>query len=221
MMLKQCLEMVKGRVEGVLHVGAHTGQEAPIYKELGIERVVWVEANPELLDELRANVAPQEVIHATVWGTSQQMTFNISSNSGHSSSLLKAGTVKKCYPDIVWDERQIKVTTTTIDKLSKAHDLSRINALVMDIQGAEAEALQGAWRFLRQIDFVYTEINFDSVYHGCPDPSYLESFLPGFTCSALADTTNGWGDAFYHRYRWSVLDFKTRHWALLPTECNE
>lgn len=219
MMLDLCLKDLAHRVNGVLHVGAHTGQERDIYKKHGIERVVWVEANPELIEPLKAHVAPQPVIQAAVWSShSNVMQLNISSNDGHSSSLFPAGTVKKVYPDIVWDEKRVAVTTTTLDKLAADHDLTGINMLVMDIQGAEAKALAGAWRFMRQIDYVFVELNFESVYVGCAHAHDVERELPGFTCTAFGDTQCGWGEAMYQRYRWSAMDFKARQWKLKPME---
>lgn len=34
--------------KGIIHVGAHMGEESEVYSELGIENVVWVEANEKI-----------------------------------------------------------------------------------------------------------------------------------------------------------------------------
>ena len=41
---------------GVLHVGANVGEEAPVYDELGIIHVCWIEANKEIYDKLCENL---------------------------------------------------------------------------------------------------------------------------------------------------------------------
>ena len=43
-------------IKNVLHVGADRGGELPQYKEIGVEKVVWVEANPEVYGELLENL---------------------------------------------------------------------------------------------------------------------------------------------------------------------
>ena len=35
-------------IKRVLHVGADRGGELPQYQQMGVEEVVWVEANPEV-----------------------------------------------------------------------------------------------------------------------------------------------------------------------------
>ena len=37
---------------GVLHVGAHLGEEKPEYERYGFGKIFWVEANPMLCDRL-------------------------------------------------------------------------------------------------------------------------------------------------------------------------
>lgn len=42
-------------VEGVIHVGANSGQERGIYNRFGL-RVIWIEPTPEIFMELRKNL---------------------------------------------------------------------------------------------------------------------------------------------------------------------
>ena len=39
-------------IKKVVHVGADRGGELPQYKNMGVEEVVWLEANPEVYQEL-------------------------------------------------------------------------------------------------------------------------------------------------------------------------
>lgn len=210
MILDQALEMAGGNVYGVLHLGANKGQEAEMYRKFGVKKVVWVEADPSLIEELNKNVTPDLVIQAAVWSCDKDMTFHLASNNGESSSLLEFGTAHaKNYPHITYTG-ETTLRTTTVDQLAKDHDLKNINMLSLDLQGAEAAALSGAWRFLRQIDYVYTEISFEEVYKGGAYVRDIEQCLPHFTCPILADTTLGWGDAFYIRYKTSANDIRAR-----------
>ncbi len=51
---------ISAEVKRVLHVGADRGGELPQYKEMGVEEVVWVEANPEVYEELLENLTNHE-----------------------------------------------------------------------------------------------------------------------------------------------------------------
>src|SRR5882762_6712763 len=44
------------RISGVIHVGAHAGEERDQYAKLGL-RVIWIEPIPEVFERLQANIA--------------------------------------------------------------------------------------------------------------------------------------------------------------------
>ena len=53
--------------KGVLHVGAHEGQEAKAYRDLGVSKVVWIEGNYRIYRRLLNNLERfdnQIAIHA-------------------------------------------------------------------------------------------------------------------------------------------------------------
>jgi len=64
------LQCKKG-VRGVIHVGAHVGQEAFEYYSLVQDKAVHIECNPAVIPALRQNVSclGQAVIHACLWGS--------------------------------------------------------------------------------------------------------------------------------------------------------
>jgi hypothetical protein len=55
---------------------------------------------------------------------------------------------------------------------------------------------------IRELDYIYLEVNAEEVYKGCallPDiDSYLKHY--GFLRLATVMTKANWGDAFYKRY---------------------
>ena len=48
----------KADIKGILHLGAHLGEEAQDYHIAGIFQVIWVEGNPTLVERLKENVSP-------------------------------------------------------------------------------------------------------------------------------------------------------------------
>jgi FkbM family methyltransferase len=192
------------QITGVLHVGAHLG-EAADYHALGIEKVIWIEANPNVLSKLRANVEPYgyQVVHALIMDAEHNgVPFNVTNYDGMSSSIFEWGTHTQLSPDTIV-EHKIYLDSTTLDKLDL--DYSGINFLNMDLEGAELLALKGATNLLKQIEYLYLEVRTDYVYLRAPLIDELEAYIPQFErlTIGMAEylTTNdaGWGDAFYVR----------------------
>jgi len=86
---------------GVLHVGAHYGEEAAVYDKLwpGV-KVFWVEADPNSVRVLRKKLRGYRnhvVVAEVVTDMIKDVEFNIA-NNGESSSMLEFGTHKKEHP---------------------------------------------------------------------------------------------------------------------------
>jgi FkbM family methyltransferase len=187
------------RVKGLIHAGAHKGEEAPVYSALGFGAVAWIEAIPKLAQELSLVIEPPStVVNAALWSTpNEKMTFKVTSALG-SSSLFELKEIKVEYPTITVLE-EIEVVTETLDRL----DLSRPekNLLVLDLQGAEYEALLGAKKTLEKMDYVITEVNRAELYKGIKLVKDLDRLLVNrdFIRVATRWTRHGWGEALYLR----------------------
>ncbi len=202
------------KIDGVLHVGAHEGEEAEEYFALGVGQVWWVEANPAVLPLLRRKLGGYEghhVIEGLVYSeVGVQLPFNITNYNGMSSSIFEFGTHPEFSPDTKFVDR-ITLTSTTIDQMVTEHGIAA-NFLNMDLQGAELHALLGAVNLLPSIDAVYCEVNKAQVYKGCAQIEDLDSVLASFGLKRVEThwvlTTlsrsrgkkdDGWGDALYIR----------------------
>lgn len=186
---------------GVLHVGAHLGEEASSYAQLGWSPTIWVEAQPKLVQKLRETLQPDNnrIIQAAVWGTAGlPLKLHVASNS-MSSSLLDFGSHSKSYPEITYIE-EVDVITQRLDSLISEVDMP--NFLNIDIQGAELEAIKSLGRLLKHLDFIYVEVNRKEVYKGCTLVSELDDFLDANDFQRSATRwffKEGWGDAIYIR----------------------
>lgn len=194
-------------IKGIIHVGANLAQEAEVYDSNGIKRVIWVEALPDKYEEILPIVSKykdHDVVCACVSDKDGDIvTFNVSSNDGQSSSFLEFGTHSTHHPDVTF-VKQIQLETFKLDTILDETPLELFNMLVMDIQGAEYKALQGAFNMLYLMDWVYLEVNKEEVYKGCGLITEIDSFLKNerfeferVETKWAGDT--GWGDALYRR----------------------
>lgn len=186
----------------VLHVGAHTGEEAPAYKRNGFFPVWWVEGNPDLEHILRIRLRQYREHHVVIALLSDRVSevpFHIASN-GESSSMLELGTHLKEHPSVSYVSTKT-LKTTTVDLLAKAGEIGRATFMNLDVQGAELLVLKGAREYLEGVQAVYTEVNDQELYVGCPLIEDLDDFLKarGFQFVGKRMTRNHWGDGIWRR----------------------
>lgn len=181
------------QVNGVLHIGAHVCEEAPLYKSWSVpdQNIVWVDAIPRVDGVYAALISDTD---------GEQVTFRITNNH-QSSSMLELGTHLSQHPDVYEIGQQI-MTTTTVNTFLKRlpPDVQKsINYLHLDIQGAELKALKGASALLQQLDVIVTEVNMEHLYKDCALLPDIDSFLLdyGFKRVGLSLTKHQWGDAMY------------------------
>jgi FkbM family methyltransferase len=183
---------------GVIHVGAHAGEESNDYRAHNWAPVIWVEANPHLIHRLREVVAKEDtVICAALWDENQvPIEFNIATN-GESSSLLQPALHLEEYPEIHFGS-QITLQTSRLDSLFTEIP----NFLNLDVQGAELRVLRGMGKLIDSLDYIYTEVNEAELYVNCAKLVELEKFLEvaGFKRLCLRrHGRSGWGDALFVR----------------------
>lgn len=191
-----------GKITGIIHCGAHLGEEAAEYAAAGISNVWWVEANPNVLEKIQQHVEPysHRVLHALLWEEENvELPFHVTNYDGMSSSILEFGTHPNFSPDTVFVEEQT-MCSATLDTLIDDFNINGINMLVMDLQGVEGRCLRGAVDLIPMLDFVMSEVNCDEVYKGCTRVEEIDDILYDFDrveTHWVGD--QGWGDAFWVR----------------------
>lgn len=184
--------------KGILHVGAHRGEELEDYLAEGIDNIIFIEAmeNPATYLKERCKDYPNiRVIHACVSDLPGVTDFYQTSN-GQSSSMLPLKTHLTEHPDVtVVDTYRVK--THRIDSLVK-EDLTGW-FLNLDIQGAELKAIRGMGTMIMQFIAVYTEVNVKELYAGCAMLDDMDAYLGacGFKRKEEVISGHGWGDALF------------------------
>ena len=198
----QFLRATGKAVTGILHVGAHECEEKRDYNQEGIvdSNIVWVEGNKDKVLEMRMK-GIDNIYCALIDETEHEVTFHIT-NNGQSSSILPLETHLQHYPHITVTEER-KLTTTTLENLIKKTGIpiETLNFWNFDIQGAELSALKGAGDYLKYADYIYVEVNVESLYKGCALLPEMDAFLSskGFQRAGMQLVKQGWGDALYVR----------------------
>jgi FkbM family methyltransferase len=197
--LKKLMDRFKFKPTGVIHVGGNIGEEAIQYANAGIEKVIWIEANPGIFTKLQGNIKGYRghtaVLACVGDEDGKEVMFHVANNAGQSSSYFDLGTHKNQHPEVKYVE-DIPMTLQRIDSLGL--DLNGVDYLSMDLQGSEYPALRGMGDILRQLKYAYLEINRADVYKGCAQVNDIDLFMNGFGFKRVAtEWCGGWGDGFF------------------------
>ena len=204
-------------IKKVVHVGADRGGELPQYRNMGVEEVVWVEANPEVYQELLENLELMNISEVKSLPFNQLISdsddietdFNIyyGWDAGHlvgnkgMSSLLKAKNSwwgSECYRGTV--KLQSSTLDTFLEKNSLGYDYDMLN---MDTQGAELMVCKGAVKLLESVKYINSEVTlYNPQYEGNPLFNEIYDFLKPFGFIHIETELSGdgnWGDAVFEK----------------------
>ena len=204
MYIREFVRLHNLNAKGVLHVGAHEAEEVDEYIAAGFAEqapIIWVEAQADLVDILKRKLNPKEnkVYCAVAWDVDGvTKTFNVTSKSA-SSSLFELDEHRRIYPEIDIVQK-IQVTTSRLDSTLSPNDL--FDFVVLDIQGAESQAIEGLGKRINSVNWIFTEVSKKELYAGATQYKDLDSQLSelGFRRVFTAwDRRAGWGDALYAR----------------------
>ena len=170
-------EFIK-KSKGILHIGAHLGQEGKRYFQYGT-KVLWVEAIPTVYEKLKVNIGGfpnQEAVCALLENEDNvTIDFNLASNSLASSSIFNFGN------DLGFKNRQmqskISLQMTRLDSIYTAETIADYEHWVIDVQGAELLVLKGAGNLLANCKSLLVEVSTRQVYDGGALWHELENFL--------------------------------------------
>ena len=166
-------------IRGIIHIGAHYGEEIQEYVDNGIQKITVFEPLSKNFDVLcqrmqnvNADIEGYQVALGSKKGTA---TMHLSSNEAQSSSILKPKQHLELHPDVFFEGTEdVEVCLLDDYKFDKA------NFINIDVQGYELEVFRGGRKTLEQIDYIYCEVNRDEVYEGAPMVEELDEFLSDF-----------------------------------------
>lgn len=193
------------KINGIIHIGAHYGQEHSLYESVNAKHVVYFEPHPDSFARLRKNLKKKQnttLVNKALGSSEGVFDMHCSKdNAGMSNSMLKPADHATIYPGIVFDH-VVKVPVSTLDKEIHILDKSIVeclNCIAIDVQGFEMEVFKGGEETLKKVDSIFTEINFRPMYESCALAEDLDSFLGKFNFyrTDTLDTGAGWGDALY------------------------
>jgi FkbM family methyltransferase len=205
-----------GTVDGVVHVGAHEGQEVDAYLARGAKRVVLVEPNPDACRVLRERYGARpdvHVIEAAALDDEGRARLQLHTSRGGSTepaSVLALARFKEIVPTLE-TPAEIEVDAAPLDVLLNREGLdpAAFELLNVDVQGAELHVLRGAEHVLASVRAVLVEVHVVELYSGGATEDQIDSFLVARRFRRVdaeyhelydeSGTFPAWGEALYVR----------------------
>jgi FkbM family methyltransferase len=158
------------KYRSVIDGGANRGSFTDAFLQLHRpEKLVLVEAIPELAEKLRARYAARpdiSVISAALSDKNGEAQFEINRSDASSSLLPIDPRNSAWFSRDLTVARTIRVPTLTLPALMEAQRLETVDLLKLDLQGAERFVLTGGETVLDRVRVIYTEIFFEQLYAG-------------------------------------------------------
>lgn len=188
----------KMNIKGVIHIGAHFGEENSTYSDLKIKNRIFFEPLKSNFKVLQENIGENYILINKALGNENKniQMFVETANNGQSSSILEPWIHLRQYPHIRFESTEEVEMVRLDDFLSNKNDYNFIN---IDVQGFELEVFKGSEKTLLGIDYIMTEINRAEVYKNCAKIEELIDFLKPFGFVLVEETWDGqtWGDGLF------------------------
>jgi FkbM family methyltransferase len=201
--LKELQKKYNAEIKGVIHIGAHTGEEHSTYIDIGINKLVYFEPLPHIFEKLVSNVKDSNVIfhNCALGNDNTKIGMYVEKNDRYGcSSILKPS---KNYDRVPFLDEKVFVDMKKLDTFNFGKEFNMLN---IDVQGYELEVLKGSTKTLENIDYIMCEINRSTEkkgieYINCALVGELQKFLINYEFKLVEQNWAGtsWGDGFFIR----------------------
>ena len=190
---------------GIILIGAYDGKTLKRLNLPNTVKILVIDANQGAVERLQENFANSpniQVVQAAIANHNDTVTLHLTSLES-SSSILPWKQYSEIYPNIK-EIQQLTLSSHTLDTLLEELNLSPsdFNILILDIQGAELLALEGATQLLNNLDAIYTNVHYQELFEGGALAEEVNQFLSDYQFDIVAEDTPyhpAWGEAFYVR----------------------
>jgi FkbM family methyltransferase len=156
---------------GIIHVGAHVGQERDEYRKLGKE-VLWIEPDPDTYEKLKNNIKSlpgQRSMCALILDEEKDVKFNVSRQSDRSSVYE---FTNHHFNDSKFEHtKTITLPSIRLDSIN----LDNYDTLITDTQGADLNVIKSLGDEIINFNLIICEVFLKECYKNIPlAPEYDE-----------------------------------------------
>ncbi len=179
----------KDEVDVVVELGSYIGLDAVLLHKYYNCPVYTFDCDKERAEEIEQNVKPYPAVKFVpygAWDETKIMTFYHSNFLG-ASSFFKHDVESKAHKlgittEEIINQQNLRMAPQTVqavrlDEWMESEQISRIDLLCVDVQGAALRVFQGLGRHLANIKYIITEVDYDEQYIGQSFYHEINDFL--------------------------------------------
>jgi FkbM family methyltransferase len=185
----QLVALLGRRDPTILEIGCNDGTDTLKFLDAAPRAAIYCfEPDPRPIKRFKERLrdSPVKLFELAISNQSGQATFHMSTDDkGGEHGFDQSGSIRKPKNhllDTPWVkfEKDITVVTSTLDQWCKENNVSNIDLIWMDVQGAERDVIEGGINALRQTRYLYTEYSNNELYEGQWSLKELLRALPNF-----------------------------------------
>jgi FkbM family methyltransferase len=207
------------KIDTIIHVGAHYGEELHLYESLRPKSVVWIEADPSLCQILEERIkasnsqAKQICVNALISNEdNREIEFYRFNNEGGSSSIFHSTPLlKSSWEGLAETGEVLRMPTQTLATALKSLGVkpNQVDIIVIDAQGSELLCLEGLGEYGDYVKWIDVECSQEEIYAcGALFPE-VNQYLYGMGFRRISGIP--WhGNCLYKRIRWKTDSMENR-----------
>ncbi len=178
----------------ILEIGSHKGTETQTFlKEFPLGNIFCFEPDPRIVKVHQSNIKDPrcQLFPLAISDKNGTATFYQSGGEGNrgtehnaSSSLRKPKEHLKVYGHIKF-ENEVSVETMRLDDWSEKNQISDVDLIWADVQGAEDLLIKGGTKTLSKTRYFFTEFDNREMYEQQKNLKELKKLLPSFEIVCL------------------------------------
>jgi len=193
------------KINSLVHIGGHKGQEVDFYKSLNLEKVIYFEPINEFADQIENKIRnlPNFVLHRCALGNQNSIELIYIADKG---KFDDSGSTS------IKEPRKSKITFSTSRNIEvrtySSFEYSGIDIAILDTQGYELEVLEGFKNKINTFKFLIVEFSNFEGYKNQTIYKNLNKFLISNNFSFVAQNkkvmkvfpnihSGSYGDALY------------------------
>ena len=161
------------RPQTVIHIGADKGQDRKQYLKMKCKNIIWCEADPTNVAYLSSNFPADRVIQGVIWDQDlESLDFYSFQKTSLSSAISPLPQIQSS------EVKKFSLPARKLDSVIDVDSYIKEIMLVIDVQGAEIQVLNGATTLLKNTKYIVIEINQSSeIYSTIPKESEINTIL--------------------------------------------
>ena len=166
---EELFKFLPDKVNVFMDVGAHTGSFTKLFhSKIKTGTSYLFEPIPEFYQKIKEDTYFKNchTHNIALSSTTGEAEFSVNELPETSSLLHFDHDLQETLGLNKKVNRRIKVLTESLDNFARDFQISKIDFIKIDVQGAEMDVLKGAEKILPNVDWVFTEVSFKPIYKG-------------------------------------------------------